>query len=103
MMGRRARGSSLVYYTVRGGEEFIVLFPKTSRDNAAIVADKMRIAVEEHRKRISSTGEVLEPGEFVPVGRGKVLSFLSSGVKAQKVDSGEEGVTLEKGMPAITM
>jgi len=49
------------------------------------------------------TGEVLEPGEFVPVGRGKVLSFLSSGVKAQKVDSGEEGVTLEKGMPAITM
>jgi len=44
-----------------GGEEFIVLFPKTSRDNAAIVADKMRIAVEEHRKRISSTGEVLDP------------------------------------------
>ncbi len=44
-----------------GGEEFIVLFPKTGRDNAAIVANKMRIAVEEHRKRISSTGEVLDP------------------------------------------
>jgi hypothetical protein len=49
------------------------------------------------------TGEVLEPGEFVPVGRGKILSFLKSGVKAQQVVSGEEGVTLETGMPAITM
>lgn len=49
------------------------------------------------------TGEVLEPGEYVPVSRGKVLSFMSSGVKAQQILSGEEGVTLEQGMPAITM
>ncbi len=49
------------------------------------------------------TGEVLEPGEFVPVSRGKILSFLSSGVKARQIISGEEGVSLEKGMPAITM
>jgi len=49
------------------------------------------------------TGEVLEPGEFVPVSRGKIISFMSSGVKAQQILSGEEGVTLEQGMPAITM
>lgn len=50
-----------------------------------------------------STGEVLEPGEFVPVGRGRILSFLGSGVKAQQVITGEEGATIEQGMPAITM
>lgn len=44
-----------------GGEEFIVLFPKTTLENGAIVADKMRIAVSEHRKRISGTGETLDP------------------------------------------
>jgi len=50
-----------------------------------------------------TTGEVLEPGEFVPVGRGRILSFLGSGVKAQQVQTGEEGATIEQGMPAITM
>jgi len=51
-----------------------------------------------------TTGEVLEPGEFVPVGRGRILSFLGSGVKAQQIiTTGEEGAPLEKGMPAITM
>lgn len=50
-----------------------------------------------------TTGEVLEPGEFVPVGRGRILSFLGSGVKAQQIETGEEGATLEQGMPAITM
>jgi hypothetical protein len=49
------------------------------------------------------TGEVLEPGEYLPVARGKVLSFLSSGVKARQIATEEEGVTLEQGMPAITM
>ena len=50
-----------------------------------------------------TTGEVLEPGEFVPVGRGRILSFLGSGVKTQQVKTGEEGATVEQGMPAITM
>ena len=50
-----------------------------------------------------TTGEVLEPGEFVPVGRGRILSFLGSGVKAQQIITGEEGAPLEQGMPAITM
>lgn len=50
-----------------------------------------------------TTGEILEPGEFVPVGRGRILSFLGSGVKAQQIISGEEGAQLEQGMPAITM
>jgi len=50
-----------------------------------------------------TTGEVLEPGEFVPVGRGRILSFLGSGVKAQQIITGEEGASLEQGMPAITM
>jgi hypothetical protein len=51
-----------------------------------------------------TTGEVLEPGEYVPVGRGRILSFMGgSGVKAQQVQTEEEGATIEQGMPAITM
>lgn len=58
---------------------------------------------EEEPWKDETTGEVLEPGEFVPVGRGRILSFLGSGVKAQQVKTGEEGATIEQGMPAITM
>lgn len=58
---------------------------------------------EEEPWKDETTGEVLEPGEFVPVGRGRILSFLGSGVKAQQVQTGEEGATVEQGMPAITM
>lgn len=59
---------------------------------------------EEEPWKDETTGEVLEPGEFVPVGRGRILSFLGgSGVKTQQVQTGEEGATIEQGMPAITM
>lgn len=58
---------------------------------------------EEAPWKDETTGEVLEPGEFVPVGRGRILSFLGSGVKTQQVKTGEEGATIEQGMPAITM
>ena len=44
-----------------GGEEFIIFFPNTVLKNAAIVADKMRAVIEIHRKKISSTGEMLDP------------------------------------------
>lgn len=44
-----------------GGEEFILLLPKTTLDNATIVANKMRELVESNRKKISSTGEMLDP------------------------------------------
>lgn len=44
-----------------GGEEFILFFPRTPRENAAIVADKLRTLVSENRKKISSTGELLDP------------------------------------------
>lgn len=50
-----------------------------------------------------STGEVLEPGEFVEVGRAKILTVSPTGSKARTVERKEEGVTFEKGMPAITM
>lgn len=43
-----------------GGEEFILFLPKTTLENAAIVADKMRSLVESNRKKISRTGEILE-------------------------------------------
>jgi hypothetical protein len=52
------------------------------------------------------TGEVLAPGEYVPVGRARIENVLKSGVKATAVQEKEEekeGVKLEKGMPAITM
>lgn len=44
-----------------GGEEFILFFPKTSLENAAIVANKIRMLVEENRKQISKTGQILDP------------------------------------------
>ena len=59
---------------------------------------------EEEPWKDETTGEVLEPGEYVPVGRGRILSFMGgSGVKAQQVQTGEEGAPIEQGMPAITM
>ena len=50
-----------------------------------------------------TTGEVLAPGEFVEVGRAKIQSVQSSGARARAVEGTEEGTSLEKGMPAITM
>lgn len=50
-----------------------------------------------------STGEVLQPGEFVEVGRAKVLSVLQNGTKARAVEHKQEGTKLETGLPAITM
>ncbi len=50
------------------------------------------------------TGEVLAPGEFVPVGRAAVDSVSGSSTRATTVTGDEqEGVPVEKGMPAITM
>ena len=49
------------------------------------------------------TGEVLEPGQFIEVGRARVESTSSSSTRARTVETSEEGVTLAKGMPAITM
>ena len=49
------------------------------------------------------TGEILEPGELIEVGRARIVSISSSSTRAKTVEAAEEGVKLEKGMPAITM
>jgi hypothetical protein len=49
------------------------------------------------------TGEVLAPAEFVPVGRARVESAGDSGTLAKTVETKQEGVAVEKGMPAVTM
>ncbi len=49
------------------------------------------------------TGEVLAPAEFVPVGRARVESAGDTGTRAKTVETKQEGVAIEKGMPAVTM
>ena len=49
------------------------------------------------------TGEVLQPGEFVEVGRARIQSVLQSGSKAQAVEPKKEDAKLEPGLPAVTM
>ena len=44
-----------------GGEEFILFLPVTCLENASIVADKIRALVEGDRKKVSGTGELLDP------------------------------------------
>ena len=44
-----------------GGEEFILIFPGTTCEDAATVADKLRLLVASNRKKLSRTGEVLDP------------------------------------------
>jgi hypothetical protein len=52
-----------------------------------------------------STGEVLEPGELTPVGRAQITNVSASNTRARvvPVENQQEGVKVEKGMPAITM
>lgn len=50
-----------------------------------------------------ATGEVLEAGQFVAVGRARIESATTSSTRAVAVEQKEEGVSLEKGMPALTM
>lgn len=50
-----------------------------------------------------TTGEVLQPGEFVEVGRAKIMSVMSNGTKAQTVAPTKEGAKIDQGLPAITM
>ncbi len=50
-----------------------------------------------------TTGEVIEPGEFVEVGRGRITGVLQNGSRARAVDRKEEGIRFESGMPAVTM
>lgn len=62
------------------------------------------IVVEEDEPWIDEdTGEVLAPGEYVPVGRAKISGVRSSGATAETAESSAEDVQLEKGMPAVTM
>lgn len=50
------------------------------------------------------TGEVLAPGEFVPVGRASIDSVGGTSTRATTLtEDAEEGAPVEKGMPAITM
>lgn len=62
------------------------------------------IVVHEEKPWVDqTTGEVLQPGEFVEVGRARIMSVLQNGTRARTVERKEEGVKLETGMPAITM
>jgi len=50
-----------------------------------------------------TTGEVLAPPEYVPVGRARIESPGDTGTRAKTLDLQQEGATIEKGMPAVTM
>lgn len=50
-----------------------------------------------------NTGEVIEPGEFVAIGRGQITGVLQNGCKARAVERNEEETRFESGMPAVTM
>jgi len=46
---------------------------------------------------------VLAPPEYVPVGRARIESPGDTGTRAKTLDLQQEGATIEKGMPAVTM
>ncbi len=50
-----------------------------------------------------TTGEVLAPPEYVPLGRARVRQPGDTGTRATMVDKPQEGAQVEKGMPAVTM
>lgn len=50
-----------------------------------------------------NTGEVIEPGEFVAIGRGQITGVLQNGCKARAVERNEKETRFESGMPAVTM
>ena len=55
------------------------------------------LLVEEEEPWIDEdTGEILEPGQFIEVGRAKIESASSSSTRARTVESDQEGVSLEK-------
>ncbi|MCX5759300.1 MAG: hypothetical protein NTU83_12480, partial [Candidatus Hydrogenedentes bacterium] len=49
------------------------------------------------------TGEVLEPGETLEIGRARIESILTNASKAKAIKRENENVKFEKGMAAITM
>ena len=49
------------------------------------------------------TGEVTSPPDYIEIGQGRIQKLSSSGAQALVEKLSEEGIKLEKGMPAITM
>ncbi len=49
------------------------------------------------------TDEILAPGSFIEVGRAKITEVSKGTTRAQTVESKEEHIPVEKGMPTITM
>jgi diguanylate cyclase (GGDEF)-like protein len=58
-----------------GGEEFVVLLPETQKEMAYIVADRLRIAVEEM--------EIMESGQ-------KISLTISVGISSLELENGHD-------------
>lgn len=96
-------------------DQLHAIFPRLSGEVVAVRGDQMMLnwteedgvregvymlVVKEEDPWVDEvTGEVLAPGEFIPLGRGQINNVRSSGAIAQPV----EEIEIEQGMPAITM
>ncbi|MFP4500479.1 MAG: CsgG/HfaB family protein [Candidatus Hydrogenedentota bacterium] len=100
-------------------EQFAALYPRLSGEVLSVRGDRllinwtqedgvregayMLVVAEEEPWIDEDTGEVLAPGDFIPVERARIENVRNSGVIAETVGHPEEDVELEKGMPAVTM
>ncbi len=82
----------------RGAEEFLVDWGKAD----GVRPGMQMLVIQEDPWIDEDTGEVLEV-DYLPVGRARIVSVTDTSAKARSVEINEEGVKLEKGMPAITM
>lgn len=95
----RLSGELLVDSRKRGDtEEFMVGWGKDD----GVRPDMYLLVVYEDAWVDEDTGEVLSI-DYIPVGRAKIVSVSDTSARARSVEITEEGVKLEKGMPAITM
>jgi len=81
-----------------GSEEFLVNWGSAD----GVRPGMYMLVIQEDPWIDEDTGEVLEV-DYLTVGRAKIVSVTDSSAKARSVEINEEGVKLEKGMPAITM
>lgn len=95
------RLSGEILLTKPSGDRMILLINWTKED--AVPEGAYVLAVHQEPPFVDdTTGEVLMEGETIVVGRARVTK-VSTSAMAETIELGQEGVTLEKGMPAITM
>ena len=88
---------------VRERPEGVELLVNWTREDGIKEGAYLLVVHEEEPWIDESTGEVLEPGELVKVGRARILSILSNGSKARTVETEATGPPIKTGMPAVSM